>query len=61
MELTINISNLLGRFDLAKCTEIYKNAGFTAADYSLEDMIHDGSPFCGDDYRANAEGVRKTI
>ena len=59
MELSINISNLFGRYDFAKCIDIYKTAGFTACDYSLTGMINDPDPWNADNYREKAEEVRR--
>ena len=59
MELSINISNLMGRYDFAKCIDIYKEAGFTACDYSLMGLVNDGDRWNGDNYRELAEEVRR--
>lgn len=58
MELTINMSPMLARYDLAKAIDLYKEAGFTAMDYPLFEMIHDDSIFNGDDYREAAKAIR---
>lgn len=60
MELSVNIGNLMGRYDFAKCVDIYKEAGFTACDYSVMGMIADNCPFNGDRYREIAERDRRT-
>ena len=59
MELSINISNLMNRYDFGTCIDIYKTAGFTAADYSLCGMTSDASPFCMEGYRSLAEEIRR--
>lgn len=59
MELSINIGNLMGRYDFATCVDIYKKAGFTACDYSVMGMINDDCPFNGDQYRILAENDRR--
>lgn len=61
MELSINISNLFGRYDgdFGKCIDVYKTAGFTACDYGLGGLTQDACPFCGDGYRAAAEEIRR--
>ena len=59
MELSINISNLMGRYDFAKCIDIYKEAGFTACDYSLMGLVNDGDKWNGANYRELAEEVRR--
>ena len=59
MELSINISNLLGRYPLAKAAELYRSAGFTACDYSLGEMVSDDSVFNTDRWREAAEEVRR--
>ena len=59
MELSINISNLLGRYPLAKAAELYHSAGFTACDYSLGEMVSDDSVFNTDRWREAAEEVRR--
>ena len=59
MELSINISNLMGRYDFAKCIDIYKEAGFTACDYSLTSIVNDGDRWNGDNYRELAAEVRR--
>ena len=62
MELSVNIANLTPRVGLEKSVELYKNAGFTAVDYSLGDMAKvEDSPLNGDGYRDEAERVRKII
>lgn len=59
MELAINISNLFGRYDFAKCIDVYKEAGFTACDYSLTGIVNDGDVWNAPDYRSRAEEVRR--
>ena len=59
MELSINIGNLMGRYDFAKCIDIYKEAGFTACDYSVMGMVNDADPMNGDNYRELAEAARR--
>ena len=59
MELSINISNLFPRYDFGKCIDIYKEAGFTACDYSLTGLVNDGDRWNGDNYRELAEEVRR--
>lgn len=59
MELSMNIGNLMGRYDFAKAIDIYKAAGFTACDYSVMGMINDGDPWNKDDYKTRAEEVRR--
>ena len=61
MELSMNIANLLGKYDLARAVELCKNAGFTAVDYSLGSLEKDNTPLSSDDYRAVAEDIRKTV
>lgn len=61
MELSMNIGNLTGRFDLARCAEIYKAAGFTAVDYSLGELEREGTSLSSEDYRSAAEAARKTL
>ena len=62
MELSMNITNLLTRCGLEKSVELYKNAGFTAIDYSLGEMSKvEDSPLNGDGYRDEAERVRKLV
>ena len=59
MELSVNICNLMGRYDFATCIDIYKKAGFTACDYSTMGMIADNCPLNGDNYRELAETDRR--
>lgn len=59
MELSINIGNLMGRYDFARCIDIYKEAGFTACDYSVMGMVNDADPMNGDNYRELAENARR--
>ena len=59
MELSMNIGNLMGRYDFAKAIDIYKEAGFTACDYSVMGMINDADPWNKDDYKARAAEVRR--
>lgn len=58
MELSINIGNLLSRYDLETSIDLAKQAGFTAMDYSLMDMVSDDAPFNGDNYPELAYAVR---
>ena len=58
MELSINIGNLLSRYDLETSIDLAKQAGFTAMDYSLMDMVKDDAPFNGDNYLELAHAVR---
>lgn len=59
MKLSINIAPLMERYDFEKCVDIYREAGFTAMDYSLMDMVKDECPFNADNYIETAENVRR--
>ena len=62
MELSVNIDNLFSRFSLEKSIEIYKNAGMTAIDYNLDEMVKNpDSAFNTDAYRKEAQRVRKAV
>lgn len=62
MELSINIENLLWRYDLERAAEIYQKAGFTAVDYGLFKMAKDDNdPMNRADYRTTAEEIRRTV
>lgn len=59
MQLSVNIRNLFGRYPFEKCAELYKDAGFTCIDYSLEEMVDDLNVFNSENWRAHAEEVRR--
>ena len=59
MELSINITNLTGRYELDKCIDIYKTAGFTAMDYGLGELTKDDSVLSSDNYRVAVEEIRR--
>ncbi len=61
MELSINIANLMKRYDLERCLEIYKQAGFTSVDYSLEDLVKNDAMLNGEDYRDLSAEIRKKV
>ena len=60
MELSVNVSNLFWRYEFPKAAELYKNAGFTAVDYSLGEMVADDSVFNSGRWREEAERIRAT-
>lgn len=60
MELSINIANILGRYPLKTAAELYRQAGFTACDYSLGDMVSDSCPLNSDNWREAAAEIRRT-
>ena len=59
MKLSVNVENLMGRYDFERCADIYSSAGFDALDYALTDMVKDASVFNGDDYAKYAEDIAK--
>lgn len=61
MELTLNLSNIEGRFGLEKACELTKAAGFTAIDYSLGSMDRPGTPLNSEDWEEVARGIRETV
>lgn len=62
MELVINLGDLkLGGLHgkaLEEKIDLFKTAGFTAMDYGLGELNRDDSPFCGDNYREEAQAIR---
>ena len=62
MKISMNISMLYAKYtrdDKIKCMQVCKDAGFDAVDFSLTEMIDDGSEFNRDDYREIALAYRK--
>ena len=58
MELSVNVTNIFGRYEFEKAAELYKNAGFTAVDYSLQEMVNDDDKFLTDDWKREAGRIR---
>lgn len=61
MELTLNLSNIEGRFGLEKACELTKAAGFTAIDYSLGSMDRPGTPLNSEGWEEVARGICETV
>ncbi len=59
MKLSVNVNNLMSRYDFQTCANIYAKAGFDAVDYGLFGMVSDNDPFNGENYREIAEGEKK--
>ncbi|MBQ8849977.1 MAG: sugar phosphate isomerase/epimerase [Clostridia bacterium] len=58
----MNISSLYAKYtrdEKIKCMQLCKDAGFDAVDFSLCEMVEDGSEFNRDDYREVALKYRK--
>ena len=61
MKLSINVSNIMTRYDASTSFNLYKNAGFDAMDFSLCDIINPTSPFFGDEWRAAYPELESTL
>lgn len=59
MKLSMNVETLLKKHDIGYCINIYQNAGFTAVDYPLCNMVKDEDVFNRDDYKTAAEAIRR--
>lgn len=58
MELSFTMAALEWRLGYERAAALIRDAGFTAFDYSLDSMVHDDSPFNGEDWRAHAARIR---
>lgn len=58
MRVSFTLSSIEYRFGFERSMQLIREAGFPALDHSLDGMVSDKSPFCGDDWRAHAERVR---
>ena len=61
MRLSVNVENLLWKYPLEKCAQIYKAAGFDAVDFPLFDMVRDACGYNGENYREIAARDRKRV
>lgn len=59
MILSCNIAPLQNRFGYEKSLRLLKDAGFDAADYSLEELSGSNSAFAGDDWEKVANEYRE--
>ncbi|HHT53902.1 MAG TPA: sugar phosphate isomerase/epimerase [Clostridiales bacterium] len=59
MKLSNNTSYIEKRFGIEKAAVLMKKAGFTAMDYSLHHLCNDEAPLSGEQYRKEAEYIRK--
>ena len=50
---------LADQYGIEKTMDLFQKAGFTAVDCGLNGMVKDDDPFCGDNWRARAEEIKK--
>lgn len=61
MRMTFNLQNLIPKFSAEEAAHLVADSGFDATDYYLGSMVEHDCVFNGDQWRDNAEQVRKVF